>query len=266
MSDPSMEDEVDLSRAPLVDHLIELRKRVIYSMIALALGFAVAFFFVQEIFDFLLVPYQKAAGPEGDYRVIGTSLQEFFFTDIKLALWAGFIGAFPIIAWQFYAFVAPGLYKTERKAFAPYLVATPVLFLMGGALVYYVIAPLAFDFFLEWEQSKTAASGLVYKVEQRASEYLSLMTKFIFAFGLCFQLPVAVTLLARVGIVDSDMLKRFRRYAIVGTFAIAAFLTPPDPFSQLGLAIPILLLYEISVYLARMVEREQERLMAEEDA
>ena len=266
MSDADREEELELSRAPLIDHLIELRGRLINSLIALVIGFVIAFIFVEDIYAFLVQPYADVAGSEPGRRLIATSVQETFFTYIKLALWAGFIGAFPIIAWQLYAFIAPGLYKTERKAFAPYLVATPVLFIMGGALVYYMIAPLAFDFFLDWERERAATGQLSIVVEQRVSEYLSLMTKFILAFGICFQLPVAITLLARVGLVTSDGLKHFRRYAIVGTFLVAAFLTPPDPFSQLGLALPILLLYEISVYLARMVEKEAERALTEEDA
>ncbi|MEM9749519.1 MAG: twin-arginine translocase subunit TatC [Pseudomonadota bacterium] len=247
-------DEVDASRAPLMDHLVELRRRLIIAFAALGVGFFLCFFVAETIFNILLAPYERAAGESHDLQLIYTAPLEYFFTQVRLAAFGGFFLAFPVIAAQLYLFVAPGLYKNEKRAFLPFLAATPILFTAGAALVYFVVMPLAMRFALSFEQM--GADGEVsIQLLARVSEYLSLITTLIIAFGLSFQLPVILTLLARVGILGADSLVKNRKYAIVGVFAFAAFMTPPDPISQLGLAAPILLLYEISVWLVRAMER-----------
>lgn len=268
----SDQDEIDKSSAPLIEHLIELRKRLMWSLGGFFLAFLVCFFFAKQLFNLLVVPFQWAVSwaglSDGKVELIYTAPQEFFFTQIKLAMFGGVVIAFPLIATQIYKFIAPGLYKNERSAFLPFLVASPLLFLLGAALVYFFFTPMVMWFFLAMQQSG-GAGEVEISLLPKVSEYLSLIMTLIFSFGLVFQLPVVTTLLARVGILSSTALVEKRKWAIVIAFVVAAVLTPPDPVSQIGLAVPTILLYEISIWAARMVERrrESERLARErEDA
>lgn len=247
---------------PIMEHLIELRNRLTWAVLALFITFGVCYYFVEDIYGFLVRPLADIMGP--DRRMIYTALTEVFFTYVKVSFFAACFVSAPVFLGQFWAFVAPGLYKNERSAFMPFLFATPVLFLMGGALVYYFIMPLAWKFFLSFEQAG-GASALAIQLEAKVGEYLSLVMKLIFAFGLCFQLPVLLTLMARAGIVTADGLAKRRKYAVVIAFVFAAVLTPPDLISQVGLGIPIIILYEISIIMARFSERKRAKNAAAEE-
>jgi sec-independent protein translocase protein TatC len=249
----SDEDDIDASKAPLMEHLIELRRRLMWAIAAIFAAFVVCFWFAKPIYNLLLWPYRLAAGVNAPIELIYTAPQEFFFTEVKLALFGAIFIAFPVIAAQIYMFVAPGLYRSERKAFLPFLIATPILFLMGAALVYFVAMPLAMKFFLSMQQTGEVQITLTAKV----SEYLSLIMTLMLGFGICFQMPVLLTLLARAGLVTSDQLKRYRRHAIVAVFIAAAILTPPDPVSQIALALPALGLYELSIFSVKFAEKKR---------
>ncbi|MBC8020755.1 MAG: twin-arginine translocase subunit TatC [Methyloceanibacter sp.] len=246
--------DIDASKAPLIEHLIELRRRLMWTLLAVFLAFLVCFWFAKPIYNLLLWPYRVAAGTDAPIEMIYTAPQEFFFTQVKLALFGAVFIAFPVIASQVYMFVAPGLYRRERQAFVPFLIATPILFLLGAALVYFVAMPLAMTFFLSMQQ--TDDTQVQIHLTARVSEYLSLIMALILGFGVCFQLPVVLTLLARAGMITADGLKRYRRHAIFGVFVVAAVLTPPDPISQIALAVPTVLLYELSIYAVKLAERK----------
>ncbi len=256
------ENDIDESAAPLLDHLIELRRRLMWAIGGFFLAFLLCFFFAKELFNLLVIPFTWAVSWAGmkdkAVELIYTAPQEFFFTQIKIAMFGGLVLAFPLIAGQIYKFVAPGLYRNERMAFLPFLVASPVLFLIGAALVYFFFTPMVMWFFLAMEQTGSDTEVQI-SLLPKVSEYLGLIMTLIFAFGLVFQLPVVTTLLARVGLVSSEGLKDKRKYAIVIAFVTAAVLTPPDPVSQIGLALPTILLYEISIFMARLVEQNREK-------
>jgi sec-independent protein translocase protein TatC len=286
------EADIEASRAPLLDHLVELRQRLIICVAAIAVGFIICFANADRIYLVLLHPFEMAArllevrkqagdhglfdmggavdllltlvgaktaplGGDGALRLVFTAPLEFFFTKLKLAGFGAVILTFPVLAWQVYGFVAPGLYKRERKAFVPFLLASPGLFMLGAALVYYVILPFVLWFSLS--QQITGVGAVSVELLPKVSEYLTLVTTLLLAFGLCFQLPVVVTLLGLAGMVNSQMLRAGRRYAIVAVFVVAAIVTPPDPISQCMLALPIILLYEISIWLVWLIERRRRR-------
>ena len=239
----------------LIDHLTELRKRLLWSFIYIIIVFIICFYFADSLFSFLAKPLVELMDTEKGQGFIYTALQEAFFTELKIALFFALFFSFPLIAIQIWKFIAPGLYSNEKRAFLPFLIATPVLFFAGGSMVYYLISPIAWKFFLSYQNLNS--TGIPIRLEAKMGEYLSLMMQFIFAFGLAFQLPVVLSLLAKANIVNYNSLKKFRKYAIVIAFLSAACLTPPDPFSQISLALPIILLYEISIYLAKIIGKNK---------
>ncbi len=244
------------SEGGFFSHLIELRKRLIHSLIFLSVFFVICYYFSEYIYGFLVDPYAQAVKEDDtNRRLIFTALQETFLTYLKVSFFASFFITSPYILIQIWKFIAPGLYEEEKSAIMPYLVITPILFLLGGMLVYYLIMPLAIKFFLSFE-SVGLSTSLPIQLEAKVNEYLSLVMKLIFAFGLSFQLPVVLSLLARIGIIDSEFLKQRRKYVVVIIFAAAAVLTPPDPVTQIGLAIPLLLLYELSIISVKIIEKK----------
>ncbi len=270
------DNELHDKEMPLIDHLIELRNRLVYAVGAMFVAFLVCYVFASDIFNFLAAPLvtelevigvETATHTEdgGGATLVFTGLTEVFFSYVKVAFFAGAFIAFPIIATQLYMFIAPGLYRREKRAFLPYLIAAPILFFLGGSMVYYVIFPLAWSFFLSF-QTAGGNGDVAIEVLPRVGEYLNLVMKLIFAFGLAFQLPIALTLMARVGIVNAAGLRKKRKFAIVGVFVVAAVLTPPDIISQVGLAVPILALYEISIWLAHLIEKRREEQERAEEA
>ncbi len=243
-------------QATIGEHLVELRSRILKCIIFLFITFIGCYFFADKIYDFLVTPYAEAVKNDNiDRRLIFTALHETFLTYLKLAFFSAFFISCPIILIQIWKFIAPGLYKNEKLALLPFMVATPVLFLLGGMLVYYLIMPLAIEFFLSFEKIATPES-LPIQLEAKVNEYLSLITRLIIAFGISFQLPVLLTLLAKVGFVDAEYLRKRRKYIIIIIFSMAAVLTPPDPITQIGLALPLLLLYEISILTVKIVEKK----------
>jgi len=247
------------SEGGFVSHLTELRKRLIHSFIFLLIFFIGCYFFSEDLYGFLVEPYAKAVKESGlERRLIFTALQETFLTYIKVAFFTAFFVTCPFILVQIWKFIAPGLYKHEKIAIIPYLILTPILFFLGGILVYYLIMPLAIKFFLSFE-SAGISTGLPIQLEAKVNEYLSLVMKLIFAFGISFQLPIVLSLLARVGLIDSKFLKSRRKYVVVMIFAAAAILTPPDPITQIGLAIPLLILYELSIFSVNIIEKNNNK-------
>ena len=251
-----MNDE-KVKQSSFVEHLTELRSRLVKCIIYLFIIFVICYFFSENIYSFLVAPYAEAVkDDEINRRMIFTALHETFITYLKVAFFAAMFITSPIILTQIWKFVAPGLYKNEKRALLPYLIASPTLFLLGGMLVYYLIMPLAIKFFLSFETS-AHISSLPIQLEAKVNEYLSLIMRLIFAFGISFQLPILLSLLARVGFIDSQYLKKRRKYVIVIIFALAAILTPPDPITQIGLGIPLLILYELSILSVKLIEKKK---------
>src|SRR6185369_10857563 len=247
---------------PLLEHLVELRSRLLWSLVGFVIAFLICFYFAQPIFDFLAAPLAKAmkenrVSDTQALRVIYTDVTEVFFTQVKVACFGAACIAFPLIASQIWLFVAPGLYKHEKNAFLPFLVATPIMFAAGASFMFKVILPLALHFFLHYQRAG-GDGALSVQLEAKVSEYISILMRLIIAFGVCFELPVLLSLLAKVGVVSSQTLKNKRRYAIVGVCIVAAVFTPPDALSMLSLAVPMVLLYEVSIWLAVLIEKKRD--------
>jgi sec-independent protein translocase protein TatC len=264
-SEEEREAELESGRMPLLDHLVELRNRLMWSAAAILVAFLACYQFKETIYRFLAYPLAKILEGQPGREMIFTGLTEAFFTYIKVSFWAGCCIAFPVVAVQVWKFIAPGLYKTERRAFLPYICATPILFLLGASLAYFVVIPYAFRFFLSFE-TPGGPGMLPIVAEPKVNEYLSLVMTLLLAFGVAFQLPVLLTLMARAGIITSQGLISKWRYAVVGMFAVAAVLTPPDIVSQTSLAVPLILLYVLSIFSCKWVEKQRAKREAEEEA
>ena len=257
-------DDLDDGKMPLLEHLVELRKRLLYSFIGMIVAFILCYSVAGHIYNFLVQPLADATAGQAGRRMIFTALHEAFFTQIKVAFFAAMCVSFPIMAAQVWGFISPGLYKDEKKAFLPFLVATPVLFAIGASMVYYLVIPLAWRFFLSFE-TPGGDGDLPMELEPKVDQYLSLVMRLIFAFGICFELPVLIILLSKVGIVSVAGLKAKRKYAVLIAFVVAAILTPPDVISQILLAVPVIILYEISILCAQVIEKQRGDPQPDED-